>query len=159
MPLKPWNPWEELERIQTAMDLDIRSFLIKLRQAVPGNPIAFVPPIDVVESADEYQLYLALPGMVEEDIDITLEGRQLIIRGEREPLYEPGEVTVHQAQGKYGFFERRLELPEAVSSEGIQAGYDAGMLSIRVPKTKPAARGDAVPGDAVPDSGNEGERD
>lgn len=138
MQLKPWNPWEELERIQSEMDQDLRFFLVKLRKAIPGDPIDFVPPIDVVESAEDYQLYLALPGMVEEDIDITLEGTQLIIRGEREPPYEPKQLTVHQAQCKYGFFERRLELPEAISNAGISATYEAGILAIRVRKT-PAA--------------------
>ncbi len=146
MQLKPWNPWEELERIQAGMDQHLRAFLDRLRQTVPGNPIAFVPPIDVVESDDEYQFYLALPGMVEEDIDILVEGRQLIIRGERECFYEPRQLIVHQAQCKYGFFERRIELPKAVSSEGIRASYEAGVLSIHVPKTSPAAQEEKVDG-------------
>lgn len=137
--LKPWNPWEELAQIQAVMDAELRIFLDKLRQGVPGNPIAFVPSLDLVESPDEYIFFLALPGMVEEDIDITLQGRLLILRGERDVLYDPRQVTVHQSQWKYGFFERRIELPQAVSSDQIQASYEAGVLSVRVPKSAPSA--------------------
>ncbi len=135
MDLKPWNPWQELERLQAEMDEHLRAFLTKLRQAVPGKPIAFVPAMDIIEVGDEYRLYLSLPGMVEEDIDITLQGRLLIVRGEREPPYDPVQTAVHQAQWKYGFFERRVELPGEVQSDAIQASYDAGVLTIRIPRT------------------------
>jgi len=146
MDLKPWNPWEDLARIQAEMDAEMRSFLDKLRQSVPGNPIAFVPTLDLVESADEYVFYLALPGMVEEDIDIALQGRLLIIRGERDALYDSRKVTVHLSQWKYGFFERRIELPQAVSSEHIQAEYEAGVLTIRISKLASAPQGEAAEG-------------
>jgi HSP20 family protein len=134
MDLKAWNPWQELERIQSEMDAHLGSVLKRLRQAVPGRPIAFLPSLDVIETADDYKLYLALPGMVEEDIDITLEGRRLIVRGERESPYDPGAVTVHQGQWQYGFFERQVELPDEVSADDVQAAYEGGVLTITVPK-------------------------
>ena len=84
MDLEPWNPWKELERVQAEIDVAIRSVLEKFHRVMPEKPIAFVPAFDIVESEDECRLYLSLPGMEEEDIDITVEGTQLIVRGERE---------------------------------------------------------------------------
>ncbi len=139
MDLKAWNPWQELERIQSEMDAHLGSALRRLRQAEPGRPIAFLPKLDIVETADAYKLYLALPGMVEEDIDITLEKRRLIVRGERESPYDPGAVTVHQGQWHYGFFERQVELPDEVDADEVQAAYEGGVLTITVPKRADAA--------------------
>jgi HSP20 family protein len=142
MALEAWNPWKELERVQAEMDEHFRSVLEKIRKAAPGKPLAFVPAIDVVETVDEYQIIVSLPGMVEEDIDITLLGRELIIRGEREPPYDSSRAKVHMGQWKYGFFERRVELPETVNGEAIRASYDGGALTVRIPKL--AASGDAA---------------
>src|SRR5262245_10666684 len=98
MDLRAWNPWQEIERIQRDMDAHLSSALKRQREAEPGRPIAFLPKLDVVETPGEYRLYLALLGMVEEDIDLTLEGRRLIVRGERLAPYDPDAVTVHQGQ-------------------------------------------------------------
>ena len=134
MDLTPWNPWQELERVQGQVDDLLASVLAKLRNVVPGKAIAFVPATDIVELAGEYRLYLSLPGIVEEDIDITLEADILIVRGEREAPYGRDQAMVHQAQWKYGYFERRIHLPRPVEEDSIHASYDAGVLTIRVPK-------------------------
>jgi len=89
---------------------------------------------DIVETGDEYRLYLSLPGMLEEDIDIALQETILIIRGEREPPFDPKLVVLHQRQWRYGYFERRVQLPRAFDAEAIQASYDAGVLTIRIRK-------------------------
>lgn len=138
MDLKPWDPWKELERIQLELDSQLGSVLEKLRSSVPGKPIAFVPVLDIVETSGEYRLYLSIPGMVEEDIDITLEGSELILRGEREPLYDLSAVVVHQRQWKHGFFERRVQLPGAIAADDIQATYEAGVLTVIVPRKESA---------------------
>jgi HSP20 family protein len=141
MDLTPWNPWQELERVESQVDELLASVLSKLRSVAPGQAIAFVPATDIIELGEEYRLYLALPGLVEEDIDITLESDVLIVRGEREAPYTSDQVGVHQAQWKYGYFERRIRLPRRVDGDSIQAIYDAGVLTIRVPKP-PAEEGE-----------------
>ena len=144
MNLTPWNPWQEIERAQAEVESILGAVLHKLRHLVPGKSIAFVPVTDIVEVADEYVLYLSIPGMVEEDVDITLEESVLIVRGEREPPYDPAKVTVHQRQWKYGYFERRVQLPQAPDAELIRVTYDAGVLTIRI--SKASASGSAPPG-------------
>jgi HSP20 family protein len=139
MYLTPWNPWQELERVQAEIDALLQAALSKLRNVVPGRDIAFVPVTDIVETGDEYRLYLSLPGMLEEDIDIALQGTILIVRGEREPPFDLKLVALHQRQWRYGYFERRVQLPRAFDGEAIQASYDAGVLTIRIRKGEETA--------------------
>ena len=134
MDLKPWNPWQELERVQIEIDALLASVLRKLGPVAPGRSISFVPVTDIVEDEVEYRLYMSLPGLVEEDIDLTLEGEILIVRGERETPYDSAHVTVHQGSWKYGYFERRVQLPGRMDAEAIHASYEAGVLTIRIPK-------------------------
>lgn len=134
MDLKPWNPWQEVERVQAEVESLLSGVLEKLRHVVPGKAIAFVPVTDIIEVPGEYRLYISLPGMLEEDIDITVKGNTLILRGEREPPYEPTQVIVHHRQWKHGYFERRIQLPEEVDGDSISAAYDAGVLVVRLPR-------------------------
>ena len=134
MDLKPWNPWQELERVQSEIDGLLESVLRKLGPVPPGRSISFVPVTDITETEDEYRLFMSLPGLIEEDIDLTLEDDVLIVRGEREVPYDRSHVIVHQSSWKYGYFERRVQLPRRVDAEAIQASYEAGVLTIRIPK-------------------------
>lgn len=134
MDLKPWNPWKEVARAEEEASRLLDAALAKLRSSLPGNPIAFVPPVDIVEGDDEYRVYVALPGAVEEDVDIAVERDVLVVRGELEPPYSPRGVTVHERQWRYGYFERRIRLPRAVGVEEIRASYEDGVLAIFVPK-------------------------
>jgi HSP20 family protein len=152
MNLTPWNPWQEIERVQEEMASLLGSVLEKLRRILPGRPIAFVPVIDIVELAQEYRLYISLPGIVEEDVDIGIEGDILTIRGEREPPYDPAQATLHQRQWRYGYFERRVKLPEPLDQDAIRATYETGVLTIRIRKPgdlgKPATNGEPGEGGA-----------
>ncbi len=134
MDLTPWNPWKEIERVQREAEQILNCVLEKLGRVVPGPAPAFIPVMDVVETEEEYRLYVSLPGMIEEDVDITLEGNTLIVRGEREAPYDTQRVTVHLRQWRYGYFERRVQLPHVLEVDAIHAVYDAGVLTIRLPK-------------------------
>ena len=138
--LEPWNPWQELEKVQRDVDRLFRAALEKLQSAIAGEEISFVPITDVVETEDEYRVYVSLPGVVEEDIDLGMEGDVLIIRGEREAPFDEKQVErerviPHLRQWKYGYFERRIQMPMKLTSEALLASYDAGVLTIRIAKT------------------------
>jgi HSP20 family protein len=135
MTLEPWDPWSELERARSEADRMLGAFLEKLRKALPGEAIAFVPVLDLVETPLEFRLYVSVPGIVEDDVDLTLEEGWLIIRGEREAPFDSSARRL-LAEWKYGFFERRVRLPAAADSEAISAGFDAGVLSVIIPKKR-----------------------
>ncbi len=134
MELKPYDPWSEFEKVRQEVDRTFERFLAKLRKAEPGRDIAFLPTADVVETAEDYRIFLSIPGVAEEDIDLTIEKNVLIVRGEREPPYDPERVRQPITEWRYGIFERQIRLPVEVDPGAINANYRAGVLTVLVPK-------------------------
>ena len=136
MNLIRWDPLRELERLRERTDRLWDDFLNKLTHAdADAEPIAFLPDVDFVEIAREYRLYLSLPGLVEEDIDLAISENALTVRGERQPPYDPTHTRERLGEWRYGFFERRFQFPHSVRTKAVRATYDAGVLTIVVPKT------------------------
>lgn len=136
MNLEPWDPWGELDRARAEADRLVASVLEKLRKALPGEEIAFAPAMDVVETAQEYRIYLQVPGVVEEDIDLAVENSWLVVRGERESPFDFERARRLCSEWRYGYFERRFRLPGEVERDRIVAALDSGVLTIRAPKRK-----------------------
>jgi HSP20 family protein len=133
MNLIPWDPWEELDRVRERTERLWDEFLGKIADGMETR-LAFVPSADVVESPAEYRLFVAVPGFVEEDIEITVVDRALVVRGESLPPYDAESATRRVGEMRYGFFERRFELVEPIDAETLRAHYDAGVLTIVVSK-------------------------
>ena len=134
MNLIPWDPWEELHRVRERTDRLWDDFLDKLTDS--GTPkVSFMPSADFVETPTEYRLFVSVPGFVEEDIDIMLEGNQLVVRGERQPPYDPDSPARRVCELRYGFFERRFTLFDEIDVDSLAARYDSGMLAIRITKS------------------------
>ncbi len=136
MDLEPWDPWREFDEIRDEVDGILDRFFHKVRAATGGRPISFFPTTDVVETGEDFRVFLSIPGAVEEDIDIAIEAGALVIRGEREAPYDPDRSQAHLAEWRYGYFERRIELPAGVDPEGLSATYQWGVLTVVIPKRK-----------------------
>ena len=136
MALIRWDPWEELERVRSHMDQVWSEFFERLNEAPSRDrePIGFIPDVDLVETAHEYRVYVSLPGIVEEDIDLLLEKDTLTIRGEREPPYDVDQHSRPRSEWRYGYFERRLRFPTGIKHESVRARYESGVLKIVLPK-------------------------
>lgn len=134
MDLEPWNPWREFERVRAEADAIFERFFQKVQKSDPGRPVAFFPTTDLIETSDDLRVFMSLPGVVEEDIDIAVEGGVLIIRGERESPYDQGRARSRVTEWRYGFFERRLELPPEADAERLSAKYLGGVLTVVIPK-------------------------
>lgn len=107
------------------------------------------PAVDIQETADSLVLRADLPGFRTDDVDIQLEGRTLAITGERKLEYDKedaeGEGTkMHVRERRWGRFARSFVLPRTVDAEGIEATFQDGVLSVRMPKP-PEARGRKIP--------------
>jgi len=137
MDLVPWDPWEEFERLKAETSKRWEDFLSKLRRSrSEKEQIAFMPEADMVETQWDVRLYLAVPGLVEEDIDLSIGRNALTVRGERQRPYDAAKSQTSTTESRYGFFERRFPLPTGVDSSTLKATYDAGVLTIIVAKSK-----------------------
>lgn len=90
--------------------------------------------IDVSESDTELQITADLPGVREEDIDVTLENGILRITAETSSEAREEEKTWHVTERSYGRFERAVRVPSGVDAAAVKAAYKDGVLSVSVPK-------------------------
>ena len=99
-------------------------------------PGVWAPTVDVNETASEYIIKMDLPGIAKEDVNVTLEDRQILISGQRkEETRQEGENRV-VVERRSGSFYRSFTLPQAASDEGVEAEMKDGVLSIRVKKSQ-----------------------
>jgi|SRR6476661_6313750 len=112
-----------------------------LSEAVQGEEVSnrnWVPPVDIQETEEGYRLQAELPGLTKEDIDITLENNVLRLSGERKFERDVKKESFHRVERTYGTFSRAFSLPQQVNAEGVQAGFENGVLTILVPKAEQA---------------------
>jgi len=102
------------------------------RSARPTSNLTFNPPIDVRASDAEIALVCDVPGVRQEDLEITLANRVLTIKGTRR---FDGRETQQVLLGRtYGSFSRSYTLPEALDEEKLAAELADGVLTVRIPK-------------------------
>ena len=97
------------------------------------------PAVNLYETADAYVLSAELPGLGPEDIDVSLEGSTLTLKGERRIDYAGQEdSSVHRRERHAGTFRRAFELPTAIEADKVEAVHRNGVLMLRLPKTPEA---------------------
>ncbi|HXY67912.1 MAG TPA: Hsp20/alpha crystallin family protein [Gemmatimonadales bacterium] len=99
---------------------------------------ARVPPVDVSEDRDAVQIVAELPGVKPEDVKISLENDLLTIRGEKHQTADEKADRAHRDERTYGAFVRTFTVPSTVDAEHVQATYDLGVLTVRLPKLERA---------------------
>jgi len=94
----------------------------------------FVPPVDVYEDEQNLILKLEIPGVNEEELNVSLENDTLTIQGERKFEKEEKEENFHRIERRYGMFTRTFKLPTTVDAEKVDANYEKGILKIALAK-------------------------
>jgi HSP20 family protein len=94
----------------------------------------FVPPVDIYEDEHSLVLKLEIPGVNEEDLDVSQENNILTIKGERKFEKEEKEENFHRIERRFGTFTRTFRLPATVDAEHTTADYDKGILKITLSK-------------------------
>jgi len=95
-----------------------------------------MPFMDLSETDDSLIIKAEVPGIQPEDIDISITGSILTIKGERRHMESMEEEDYHRMERRYGSFSRTLELPCKILVDDVKATYDKGVLSIVMPKCK-----------------------
>jgi HSP20 family protein len=97
-----------------------------------------MPSMDVYETDDEIVATIDLPGIEPGDVDVSVEDSTLTVSGSREFSSEVKEESYHRVERRYGSFSRAITLPQTADTEKVQARFDKGVLTIRVPKVERA---------------------
>jgi len=133
--ITPWRPFRELEALERRFD-DIfgRPSLPSIWRRIPMEERGWAPAIEVFEKEDKFVVKAEIPGMKEEDIDISVVGDTLTIKGEKKAEAEVKEEDYYCCERSYGSFYRSIALPSDVEANKIEANYEDGVLEVSLPK-------------------------
>lgn len=129
------NPFRELMSMRDAMD-----------RMMPRNffddewlrPITWDLALDVAELENEFIVKASVPGINPDDLEITYNNNVLSIKGETKADKEIAEENYHLRERRMGSFCRSISLPSTVKADAISANYDAGVLTLHLPKAEEA---------------------
>jgi HSP20 family protein len=102
-----------------------------------GQAAAWLPAMDVVETPEEIRCVVEVPGLAQDELELSIEGNTLQIAGEKRPVEQEGGAY-RVAERRYGRFARQLTLPRHVDAARIVARYQDGLLVLTLPKAAEA---------------------
>jgi HSP20 family protein len=120
-----WNPWSEFARLQSELD--------RVFQGVERATTNEFPPIDVWSGEDGLRIFAQLPGFEPADIDVSVVGDTLTIKGARREDGEQ-EGAWHRREREAGRFVRTLQLPYGVEVDAVRASFASGVLDVALPR-------------------------
>ncbi len=143
MSILRWDPWSEMLSLRETMDRLLEESFG--RPGAPTTPGMGRVPLDVRETADEYVIEAAVPGVRPEDVQIQAMGNTLTISGEVKEAPEErrqGQWLVRER--RTGRFARTVTLPGPVAADRAEATFEHGVLTVHLPKAE-EAKAKAIP--------------
>jgi HSP20 family protein len=133
--LARWNPFRELAPFATFPDMETFFGEFPFRPVVRGYEPVATMPIDIVEAPTLYTAKVEIPGMKKEDIAVSIDGSTVTITAEavRENAVNDNEKVLRNER-YYGSLYRMFTLPVEVDPAKAEASYDAGVLTLVLPK-------------------------
>jgi len=128
-----WEPMREMMTLREAMNqLFDESFTQQ-----PGMAGSLrTPAIDLYQTEDDVVFKAALPGLKPGDVQISITGEQLTLRGEYKQESEKKDATYHIREQRFGSFERTVTLPTLVKTDDAKAEFENGILTVTLPKAE-----------------------
>ncbi len=139
MALIRWDPFREISSLQERMNRlfpDVRARTPFGEEEIMQG--AWVPVVDIYETADSIVLKAELPGITKEDISVEVKDNTLTLKGEKKFEKEVNEENYHRVERSYGTFQRAFTLPSTVEQDKVKAKFKAGILVITLPKMEQA---------------------
>ncbi|HUK07168.1 MAG TPA: Hsp20/alpha crystallin family protein [Stellaceae bacterium] len=146
-PRAPSDPWQnfrgEMDRL---FDRFTGFGLPSLRRSfdlLPSFEPSFsfnVPAVDVTEDEKAYKVAAELPGLDEKDIEVSVTGDVLTIKGEKRQEKEEKSKNWYVAERTFGSFQRAFALPDGVDRNNIAADFSKGVLTVTLPKSAQAQK-------------------
>ncbi len=135
------SDWTEIVvTMHREMERLLDDFSSRKPPSVRFSPRTWAPAVDVFETADEVVALFELAGVKEDQLEVEIYGKELIVRGERQDVKRGISRSYTQMEILWGPFERRVTLPAAVEVENTKAFYENGFLEVVLPKVKAEVR-------------------
>jgi HSP20 family protein len=141
MSIMRWRPTRDLLSMREEMNRLFDNFFTgwpeRRKGLLEGE---WAPSIDVAETDEEIVVTAELPGIKQDDVDITIADDVLTLKGEKKEEKEVKKKDYHRIERSYGSFQRSISLPTGVKAGEAKAKYKDGVLQVTIPKaeeTKP----------------------
>lgn len=135
MEIVPWKPFGEMSSLRKEMDNVWDHFLGKT-----SFPESFskewMPSVDVSETEDQLLIKAELPGLEAKDVNVSISGDLLTIKGEKKQEEEKKDEHFYSSERYYGSFQRSFRLPENIKTDKVDATFKKGILQIALRKTE-----------------------
>lgn len=123
-----WDPMRAMR------DFLRRDLFREMAPAFSGAPAGFNPNIDVTENKGSYVFKVDVPGVKQDDLEITITGNRLQISGKRDTEHETKTDTAYTFERQYGSFARSFTLPDGADPEHAKSELKDGVLTLVIPK-------------------------
>jgi HSP20 family protein len=135
--LTRWDPFREMMAFRNAVDRMFDNTFYG-PSTTWLQPVGWDLPLDVAETDDQFLVKASLPGIKPDDLEITFENHVLTIKGETKEEKDVEEKRYHLRERRYGSFSRSITLPASVKADDIEAAFEDGVLTLRLPKAEKA---------------------
>ena len=133
--LMRWDPFDGNLSLRNAVDRLFDDSIIRPDLWVAASRRGDLA-IDVYETKDNVVVKASLPGVKPEEIDVTITGNTLTLRGESKEENEVKEENFIRKERRYGSFSRSVTLPDGLKSDQADASFENGMLTLKIPKSE-----------------------
>lgn len=134
--LRRWEPFNELVSLREVMDRLFEDSFVRPGTPWPARLGASTLPLDVYETEDDVVVKATVPGAKPEDIEITITGDTLSIRGEAKEKTEVKRENYIRQERRYGAFSRSVTLPTGLETDKVEASFEDGVLTLNIPKAE-----------------------
>ena len=132
-----WEPLSDLVSLRDAMDRLFEESFVRMR-GWPSVLGAEALALDMYETPESVVVKTAVPGVKPEDINITITGDVLTIKGEAKTEEELEKANYIRQERRYGSFQRRVQLPASLLPDKAEAKFEDGVLTLTIPKSEEA---------------------
>ena len=130
-----WQPLKDLEEMGKRFgELNGGPVLRAMWRRPIFEEMVWTPAVDVIEKEDKFLVKVELPGVKENDVDISITGDMLTIAGEKRSDSEVKKKGYYYSESSYGSFSRSITIPSMVDIDKIEANFDKGVMEIILPK-------------------------
>jgi len=131
-----WEPFNELMTLREAMDRLFEESVVRPREGWLAAPREGALSVDMYETDEDVVVKASVPGIKAEDLDISITGDTLTIKGETKAEEEVEEENYIYRERRYGSFSRSLTVPTPVVAEQAEAEFEDGILTLTLPKAE-----------------------
>lgn len=132
-----WDPVDWARQFQDDMNRVFERSLVPVSGRQSEGTV-FAPPLDLVDADGEMVVRAELPGLDKDQIQVSVVGNTLTIKGEKKTEKEDKKADFYRRECSYGVFERAIELPDNVDTAKTDASFKNGVLEIHLTKKEEA---------------------